>query len=288
MIDCYKEWQIEDMESFIERFAIFGGSEIDSSLAIEKAIVEEVLLNYRHLHYKIHSSWLYTQESQRVLIAAARGDRRIHSICKKARISEHKCSYLIDKLCEAGVLKLELSRETPSLKQHQKERLPRELREYKISHKVYFNAPFIRFWFYFIAGFETEIKDGEFTRVIERYRRDKGTYTGLIFEQICKLYMREIIYRNTTVACDSYWDRQVEIDILLNSTDRGVAVAECKYTNTKINKSTLTKLKNKCKLAKIEPQKFILFAKRGFSKELQKMPDETLTLVGIKELSSLV
>ena len=279
----------QSMEQLIDYFAILGGSDIpiDTTLSLEQVISEQILPNYLHFRHLIDSLYMHTKESKKILIRAAKGDRRVFSIIKKAHLNDSLGLKIIDELCRADILEYELSRESPVLKIDPKQKLKKALREHRISHKVYFKKPFIRFWYYFIAPYEKEVAEANFENTLKLYRRDKNSFTGHIFEQLCKLYMSEVLYRHGVIKCDSYWDRAVEIDILLNSARKGIAVAECKYTNTKINRSELSRLKHKCTLAKIEPQKLILFAKRGFSKELISNADENLLLIKADDLKPL-
>lgn len=85
--------------------------------------------------------------------------------------------------------------------------------------------------------------------------------------------------------CGSYWDRLVELDLLAR-VPGGYIVGECKWTNTKVNRSELQKLQEKCALVGLEPQQIWLFAKRGFSKELQNLKSDTLKLVALREMMS--
>jgi len=80
----------------------------------------------------------------------------------------------------------------------------------------------------------------------------------------------------------------VEIDTLAKTQSGKVIAGECKYTNTKVNKAELTKLKEKCQLAGIEADIFVFFSKRGFSHELLSLKSSTLLLYDADDFNLLL
>jgi len=56
----------------------------------------------------------------------------------------------------------------------------------------------------------------------------------------------------------------------------------------KINKSELTKLKEKCALAGFEADEFVLFSKRGFSNELESATGEQVQLYTLDAFKKLL
>jgi len=90
------------------------------------------------------------------------------------------------------------------------------------------------------------------------------------------------------LSSGSYWDRNVEIDILTITKDEKKYVAECKWRNHKVNKKELHKLYEKCEKLDLEPTQIVLFSKRGFSKELMEHQGFKLALYSSDDFQLLV
>ncbi len=279
-----------DMEQLIEYFAIFGGLEweIDIDAPFDTLIIEHYLDNYGHLYNLISQKTMGEPSYHRLLSALAVGDRRIHSAFKRARISESVGGQALDYLQHNGVVKMEFSREKPPVKQHPKQQLKKEIRKHRISHKVHFTSPFLRFWFYFIAPFHQQIQTGNYEPVLERFYERQQSFTGRVFEELSDLLLTTLYTEDPVIDSGTYWDRQVEIDILAQTQSGSMIVGECKWTNHKVNKSELWKLEEKCEKIGLEPSKYAMFSKRGFSNELTRNEGENLLLYEASDFKLLL
>ncbi len=279
-----------DIEHLIDYFAIFGGLgwEIDIDAPLDELITEHILDNYGHLYNLISAKTLGEPTHHRLLSALAIGDRRIHSAFKRARVCEAEGGQALDFLRHAGVLKMEFSRERPPEKSHPKQQLKKEVRRHRISHKMHFTSPFLRFWFYFIAPFHKQIEQGEYENVLERFHERQQSFTGRVFEELSDLLLTRLHTADPIVDSGSYWDRQVEIDILAQTYQDKIIVGECKWTNHKINKSELGKLQEKCERLGITPDQIVMFSKRGFSNELKHNDDPSLLLYDASDFTQLL
>lgn len=286
----YDETYPDSMETLISYYAVFGesGIEIDTTVPLPDLIETHILEQYGVHYNRIHTGILEDRSVIALLQAVAKGDRRIHSACRRARISEAKGGELIEHLCTIGILEIEISREAPPEKQHPKQKLKREVARHRISHKLRFRSPFLRFWFRFVSPQHRRIERGEYESVLERFAEQDTAFTGLVFEEISQLYVRHAFGDDPYLRCGSYWDRMIELDILARAPGGGFIVGECKWTNTKVNRGELQKLQEKCALVGLEPEQIWLFAKRGFSKELEAMRSDTLRLVCAEEMKTLV
>ena len=273
------------MEQLIAYFAVFGGLgwEIDVDTPLETLIVDTILENYGHLYNQICAKVTDDVAYHRLLSALAVGDRRIHSAFRRAHVSEAQGGAMLNYLRDVGILEVELSREAPPVKEYPKQKLKREVARHRISHKMRFTSPFLRFWFYFVSPLHRDIEQGNYESVLERFEERRHSFTGLVFEDLSNLFLELMHKDDPIVDAGSYWDRQVEIDIFAR-TDRGrTIIGECKWTNHKINKSELTKLLSKCETIELEPDVVALFCKRGFSKELEQMKGPNLELYSAKD-----
>jgi AAA+ ATPase superfamily predicted ATPase len=194
----------------------------------------------------------------------------------------------INYLEKSGILEIETSREEAPSKEYPKQKLKREVLRHRISPKMRFTAPFLRFWFYFVAPHAHQIEEGNYDGVLQRFTERYHSYTSLVFEELSNLFLIHLNQKDIIIDYGSYWDRQVEIDILAHTYNGRTIVGECKWTNHKINKKELTKLLEKCERTDIKADVIALFSKRGFSNELLSLKNEQLQLYSADDFERLV
>ena len=157
-----------------------------------------------------------------------------------------------------------------------------------VNVKLLFNIPFVRFWFAFISPIFKGIRDGNYEEFEKLFQNRKAEFTETIFEQLSHELVKFNLKDDSIYSIGRYWDDDIDIDLLC-TTKKGVAIAgSCKYTNSKVKKSELNNLKQKCKDAKINVDTFMLFSKSGFSSELKSQKGENLKLFTVKSLKSLI
>lgn len=280
----------DDMEDQIEYFAIFGGLgwEIDTTKPIKTLIQELILGNFEILNAKIKEISLDNEENLRLLRALATGDRRIFSAFNRAGLNNANGGSALNFLQEKGLIQLEYSREEPARSLNPKSKLKREVARHRISHKVLFTHPFVRFWFYFIAPHAKEIQSGNYENFFKNFELKQNSYTSLVFEELSEILLNYHLRDSQIISSGSYWDANVEIDILTITKDEKVYAAECKWTNHHINKKELHKLLDKCAKLEIQPTQIILFSKRGFSKELLQNQSKSLALYSADDFAALL
>jgi len=276
-----------DMEQQIEFFSFFGGLNlpIDIDVSIEQAVINLLSQEFSTLNTLIST---LSQEYQPLLSAIAKGDRRLHSAFKRAHMSEAKGGAAVNFLQKQNVLNLEYSRETPPQKEYPKQRLKKEIREHRISHKVQFRAPFLRFWFYFVAPLQEEIERGEYTSLRAAIEEHQHSFCAYSFEKLSNLFLEMQLRSDPVIESGSYWDRKVEIDLYAQRSSGAIIVGECKWRNHKMNKKELHKLRDKCDKLSLTPQHIALFSKRGFSNELIHNTKENLLLFSAEDFKSLL
>ena len=279
-----------DMELQIEYFAIFGGLGwgVDTSRPIKELIQELILENFDALHHKIQDLIMSKKKNKKLLTALATGDRRIFSAFNKAHLNNANGGAALNYLEEKGLIQIEYSREEPARSLNPKGKLKREVARHRISHKVLFCKPFIRFWFYFIAPHIREIKEKNYDKFMKNFETKQNSYTSLVFEELSEVLLNYHLRDSQILSSGSYWDAKIEIDILTITDDEKSYVAECKWKNHKITKKEFHKLIDKCEKLDIKPTQIILFSKRGFSKELLGMQSKELALYSCKDFEALV
>ena len=280
----------DDMEIQIEYFALFGGLgwDIDTSKPAKVLIQELILDNFKSIDEQIQKLISLDSEQRRLLRALAIGDRRIFSAFNRAGLNNQNGGVALNKLEEKGLIQIEFSREEPARSLNPKGKLKREVARHRISHKVLFTYPFMRFWFYFIVPHVTQILDGEYDSFFKDFELKQNSYTSLVFEELSEVLLNYNLRDSQILSSGSYWDANIEIDILTITDDEKTYVAECKWTNHIVNKKELHKLREKCERLEIEPTQIIFFSKRGFSKELEHNRGKDLALYSSQDFEALV
>ena len=280
----------DDMEIQIDYFAVFGGLgwDIDTSKPISYLIEELILQNFSTLNEKIEELTLNEQNNKRLLRALAIGDRRIFSAFNRAGLNNANGGSALNYLHEKGLINIEYSREEPARSLNPNKKLKRSIARHRISHKVLFTQPFIRFWFYFIAPHKKDILEKNYDRLFKDFALKQNSYTSLVFEELSEVLLNYHIRDSQIISSGSYWDANIEIDILTVTDDELLYVGECKWTNHQVNKKELHKLQEKCEKLNIEPTQIVFFSKRGFSKELQSLSSKNLALYSASDFDALV
>ena len=136
------------METQISYFSIFGGLnwQIDTTQEISSLVKSLILENFHALHQTIDNITLQNDANKRLLKALATGDRRIFSAFNKAGLNNGNGGAALQYLQEKGIIQLEYSREEHPRNLYPNKKLKKEEARYRISHKVLFTHPFIRFW----------------------------------------------------------------------------------------------------------------------------------------------
>ena len=278
---CYQN-NAQNLETALEYFAVFGGMgwRVDMNVPLEQLIEEKVLNNYRYIHGDITKITQSKEIHHKILSALALGDRREHSAFKKAQVDRNHGDESIDFLIAENILQTDKSIEKP-LKDHE-----------KVSSKLLFSQPFMCFWFAIVSPNYKNIKTGNYDEVKERWNNLKGEFTNLIYQELFKELVKKSF--NETEKSDpimrigGYWDTQVEIDILAKTKSGKFIAGTCKFSKSKTNKSELTKLKEKCQVAKLDISSYVIFSKNKFSTELKKEKGNNLQLFTLKSLAYLL
>jgi AAA+ ATPase superfamily predicted ATPase len=258
------------MQKALEFFSIFGGVEwgnIDTTQEPFELVEKLILDDYSYIRNDISDMTTGMPLYHSILSGAALGDARIHSALKKANVTEEVGLKALDELCELGVIKLQKS---------------------KISSKIIFNAPFIRFWFAFVSPLFKGIRDGNYDEVKQRFQNKFSDFVNQTFIQLSGELLKAEFRDDVIFSLKSYWDNGVEIDIYAKTKSKKTIVGSCRYSNAKIKKSELTKLQTKASEAKLDADIFVIVSKNGFSKELKALKGDNLKLYTLKNFKRLV
>jgi len=274
----YYQNKVQNIDTAIKYFSVFGGMSwgIDIQMPLEKLIEQKVLNNYRYIHADITQITQSDKVSHALLSGIATGDRRVHSALKKGRISRQDAEYAMDTLFDKGLIEAEYSLETPP-----------DSKE-KIDEKLNFTAPFMRFWFSCVSPYFKTVRDGDYEEAMQSFTKRSQELEELIFCKLAGEVIKKTFKDDKIEELGSYWDRNTNIDILAKTKNGEVVAGICKYSNSKAKKSELTRLKEQCQKADLNPDIFVIISKNGFSSELKSMKSTELKLLTLKNFKLLV
>jgi len=244
--------------------------------------------NFTKFQTLVAPSYLLETPYRELLVAVARGDGKLYSVLRKAKLSESAGEKIVDELISLDILKVEYSRESP-LRSHPKHKLPKEQRAYRIQDKLRFTQPYMRFWFGFVTYYRKELVLGGGEKFLENFEQHYERLRSLVYEQLCDdLLISYYEKKDAIISSGSYWNIYSEFDILAVTKSKKIILGECKYKDRTVCKNELTKLKQKAAESGIKVDTYALFSKSGFSKELLGMQDEKLLLFDLNDLKVLL
>lgn len=267
-----------DIEQAIEYFAVFGGMgwKVDMSKPLEELIEEKVFKNYRYIHGDIAKITQSNKNHHAVMSALATGDGREHSAFKRAGVSRDEGEASVGFLIDNGLLLRERSQEQP-VDEHE-----------EVADKLLFTLPFMRFWFSFVSPYYKGIREGDYGEAKLRWENMRQAFFEPVYRQLVMELVRKSFNEDRIENIGSYWDKNGEIDILARTKSGKILAGACRFAKSKAKKSDLTKLKETCAAAELNPDIYILFSKSGFSSELKKEKGGGLMLFALKNLRLLV
>lgn len=273
---------ITDMEKAIEYFSVFGGVKIAVKIEqpIEDQIEDKILAKYKYLRNDIGEITMGNNEHHAILSAIAQGDRRTNSAFRKLKISFNDGIEAVDKQCSRRMLKLEKSRFA----------LANQEFDQSISEKLFFTTAFAHFWFAFVSPVFKGIRDGNFEEALKLWENKKSEFPSTIFNQLSHEVLKHVISKSDDriVNIGRYWDDKTSIDLIATTKNNKLIIGSTKFTNSKVKKSELTKLKEIAKQLNIEVDTYVLFSKKGFSNELKSLKGENLKLLTPRNFNSLL
>ncbi len=286
-----RDFSYLDISDKIGYFAVFEGYHKKESLHKRENLLENIKYNILYKYHDLKDDFIFTNDFhlqvdiETLLFRIAVGSRKSLSIYKND-ISQHRGRELYKLLFDKGIIQKEYSRERP-LPKIPKRFLKKELRHYRIEDKIKFSHNFTRFWFTFITPYQDQIALGEFDLVTQHIAQDLDKFISFTFEELSNQLIQKTFKKESITEVGTYWDKDIELD-LLAKTKSGLTIAgECKWKNQRISKNILNKLEKKCTLAKLHVDYFALFSKSGFSNELIKSHPKNVLLFDINSFKQL-
>ncbi len=273
---------IKDFDIALEYFTVFGGTgwDVDTSKSVDALIKEKILGNYEPIHNGItrftHGNALYHM----LLSIIALGESHEDAVFKKGRVGRDKGEEAMDYLEMKSLLKFDTSVEKPLKSSDGK------------SDRVFFELPFMRFWFATVSPYYKSISTGDFTEFEDKWSQLRGNFSILLSNQLVLGLVKQSFAVKFTddpiVSIGSYYDKQVQIEILAKRKSGKMLAGECKYSKTEAKINMINTLKEKCQKTELNIDDYVLFSKNGFSSEVVDLQDPEITLLSQGHLSSLL
>ncbi|PID47524.1 MAG: ATPase [Proteobacteria bacterium] len=136
---------------------------------------------------------------------------------------------------------------------------------------------FFRFWFCYVLPYKTWLEMENKHYVTKIIKQNFSSYISFVYENLAIEYVKK---NSKVLKCGRWWDKDHEID-LVGITQNSLIVGECKYSNKKVGLDILESLKQKARFIKsdLPIEKYYLFSKSGFTKDLLELEDENIILV---------
>lgn len=286
----HQKFPFLNIEETIEFYSIFEGHPFiefinfddDLFTCIEKNIIQRI--DELKAYFIFDENLSFQKDLESILMRLAIGDRKSYTVYKKENISQVRGRAVYKSLFEKNIIKKELSREKP-LREFKGQLIKKSLRNYIVQDKIHFQNNFTRFWFKFIApALKSSLHVDD---LLLNITKNLESFISLSFEELSNQLLIEKYKNENITSHGSYWDKNIEIDLLIEKKNGTIIVGESKWKNQKVCKNILNKLQNKCQRANLEADYFALFSKSGFSKVLKIKHESNVLLFELKDFEEL-
>lgn len=268
------------MEQAVNYFAVFGGLDIkiDMNKPLNTLIKRHILDSYYDIHDEVDKLVKTDNTGYKILSGVALGDRRINSAFKRAEADYDEGIEIVQELVDKEVV----------IEESSLDHLTNQFEQNESADKLILLSPFIRFWFAFVSPLYRGVKREEYDEVYERIEKRKAEFMDYIFESLCHEYIKQVFKDEGIEEIGRFWNKEDEVQLLAETPVGDVIVGSCSYSNNKIKKNELNRIKILCEKLDINPTYVTLFSKKGFSKELKDLKGEGLRLFTVKSLKGLL
>ena len=215
-----------------------------------------------------------------IITAIAMGASRMSEISGKVGEDTNVCATYLKNLVALGIVQ----KETPYGEKASKKAI------YSIGDNMF------RFWYRFVPENASLIARGAADLVYKRIEPYFSDYMGKVFEEICKQYLWKMLLDGKApiefTSLGRWWGSdpvhkcQVEIDIIGEQDKSTALLAECKWTNEKVDLGVLDTLLERSRLFSYRKLHYFLFSKTGFTKGCVERADDlgNVSLVSFREI----
>lgn len=275
-------------EEEVLAWSIFGGTPyyleaVDLDGPLGDVVFETVLSRHGFLHdepeYVLRMELTEPNRYFSILRAIAGGASTANEIGQAVGIESSHFSNYAKRLERLRIVE----REVPVTEEPERSRRGR----YRI------RDPLFRFWFRFVYGHESRYEQlgaDAYSTLIEPELPD---FASQRFEQLCHHALRALYPELTITDVGRWWYKEKEVDVVGLTTDRTLLVGECKFTNSPLDYSTLSKLETHTDAIRWTPSdgghaeiEYALFSRSGFTRSVREAAEkrDDLRLFGLDDL----
>lgn len=275
-----------DPEMMIQTYSVVGGvpaylDQFDPESALLTNVEQHVLSKGAFLYEE--PEFLLRQELREpatymaILEAIAGGASRVTEIANEIGKQANSLSRYLSNLEELAVVE----RETPVTD-------PDGRGVYRLTDQ------YLRFWFRYLSPNRATLEQGHTTPVRESIEETFPTHVSWTFEDVCRQAVRTPAFPVACSRVGRWWYDGMEMDIAgVNEQTETLLLGECKWTSDRVGMSLLSELEGlapEVRWRGSDPSvSYALFAKRGFSDDLQAVASERddLTLCTAADVTGL-
>ncbi len=259
------------VEDNVAWYGIAGGvplylEQFDTGLSVEQNIAQNVLGIDSFLFGEPDA---FLQQEMRepakykaIIQTIAGGEGKLTNIADGAGIERTAATSYLKSLIELGIIR----REEPMVDASRK----------KVRYVV--SDPLFRFWYRFVPQYLTPLQVGREREVAQLIVREHlATYTGPVFEEVCRQWLLEESMRDDVpfiLNVGRWWGTdpvrkaQAEIDVVAQCDDGTLICGECKWQSKPVGDDVLRTLQHRASLIQHgQPLQLLLFSKAGFTEE---------------------
>lgn len=285
--EFHEKYNYLTIQETIEFYSVFEGHPFLEFLSFDDSLEESIKTHILERIEDLKPYFIYDENSdfqrdlESVLYRLAIGDRKSYTVYKKENISQGRGRLLYKALFEQNIIKKEKSRELPK-REFKGQLIKKSLRRYEVQDKIHFQNNFTRFWFTFIYPYDKNVE-----QIFLHVNNAMEQFISLSFEELSIELMSKLLGKEFIEQQGSFWDKNREIDLLIEMKDGTMIAGESKWKNHRTSKKTLNSLINKCEKAYFEVDKYVLFSKSGFTNELLALKNLPLKLCSLEDFKAL-
>ncbi len=194
-----------------------------------------------------------------IITAIASGASRMSEISSKVGEETSICTAYLKNLINLGIV----IKETPYGEKPSRKSI------YSLADNMF------RFWYRFIPRNSSMLARGAIDLAYSHIAPHINEYMGKVYEDICKQYIWHLLLTGQSPVdfadLGRWWGtnpqtrRQEEIDIMGADENDAIVLAECKWTNEKVDKGVVEKLMERSNLFHHKEKHLYVFSKNGFT-----------------------
>lgn len=284
-IQAHKFFPKMSFEEFLRLYSIVGGmpaylSEYEENSSLESFISKKIFDRssylFRELDFLIKEELREPQNYLSILSAIARSRNRFGEIANTTGLAVNIISKYVRVLSDLQFIDREIP---PTIKN------PARYRKglYVLQDQ------FIKFWFKYGAAYKSDLELGQFSFAISSWKASFDVLVAQNYQKLTVEFIRQNSERiGTFDRLGRYWDKGVEIDLVgINESEDTILFGEAKWSKKAVGTDIYMDLKTKAgKVVWGKPgrhEKFCLFSKSGFTKDMIEMAKKEKALLFEKD-----